>query len=231
MKEHQPILITGIPRSGASMIAGILDVCGVHGGVVDKMYEHKRVRDTIVKPYLQSVGIDEDGQYPIAKKIKFDYEKAGEIKDLILEQIRPKNNVWYYKDSRMLLFWELWTVMFPKAKWIIIRRSDEDIIKSCLRTSYMNAYNKDVVKDRIKVNTTEDGWKWWLEQYKDMIYNITLNQENVVSITPEKMIDNYEEIKKLMGWLNLEYNEKTIHNFIYPKLRKSIEKKGRLLWQ
>ena len=64
-----------------------------------------------------------------------------------------------------------------------------------------------------------------------MIYNITLNQENVVSITPEKMIDNYEEIKKLMGWLNLEYNEKTIHNFIYPKLRKSIEKKGRLLWQ
>jgi outer membrane protein OmpA-like peptidoglycan-associated protein len=43
--------------------------------------------------------------------------------------------------------------------------------------------------------------------------------------------DNYDEIKNLMSWLNLDYDENIIHNFIYPKLRKSIEKKGQLLCQ
>jgi hypothetical protein len=67
-----PILITGCARSGTSMTAGIVHICGAFGGRMSGptpnnrkgMFENEEVRNQIVKPYLSSIGADPLGQKP-----------------------------------------------------------------------------------------------------------------------------------------------------------------------
>jgi hypothetical protein len=53
-----PILITGAARSGTSMTAGVINICGAFGGVLSGpnknnkkgMFENNRIRQDIAKP-------------------------------------------------------------------------------------------------------------------------------------------------------------------------------------
>ena len=71
--EDKSILITGCARSGTSMIAGIINMCGAFAGDTSGpnrynqkgMYENAKIRNSIVKPYLREIGMDPKGQFPL----------------------------------------------------------------------------------------------------------------------------------------------------------------------
>ena len=68
-----PIIVTGCARSGTSLTAGIINICGAYGGTLAPpnvnnrkgMFENTTVRQTIVKPYLREHGWDPLGQNPL----------------------------------------------------------------------------------------------------------------------------------------------------------------------
>jgi len=46
-----PIIITGVPRSGSSMIAGVFKICGAFTGAMDgedRSFENMHIRDEVV---------------------------------------------------------------------------------------------------------------------------------------------------------------------------------------
>ena len=55
------------------MIAGIINICGAFGGNMagpnphnaKGMFENAQIRQNIVKPYYDSIGVDRLGQYPL----------------------------------------------------------------------------------------------------------------------------------------------------------------------
>ena len=69
----EPILITGAARSGTSLTAGIISICGAFGGNTtgstpynrNGQFENSHIRNRIVKPYLVRMGVDKLGQYPL----------------------------------------------------------------------------------------------------------------------------------------------------------------------
>lgn len=73
--EKSPILITGCARSGTSMVAGVINMCGAFGGSMSGpnhnnakgMFENARVRNNIVKPYLRQLHVDPLGQFQIGR--------------------------------------------------------------------------------------------------------------------------------------------------------------------
>jgi len=147
-----PILITGCARSGTSMTAGILDRCGAYGGNLlmghsranrKSFYENREIRDNILKPYLMLCGADPLGQKPLPQpQALLPLANLRSKIEQIFKFQGYKDGPWYYKGSKMCLVWPTFHTAFPEAKWVIVRRRDEDIVYSCMRTAFMRAYRK-----------------------------------------------------------------------------------------
>jgi hypothetical protein len=235
IKKHQPILITGAARSGTSLVAGIINICGAFGGHMSGptnnnrkgMFENARIRNCIIKPYLRDIGVDHLGQYPLPDPNKLIIPENWNSKfEKILLMEGYKEGVWMYKGAKMCLIWPVLHFNFPYAKWVIVRRKSKDIASSCIKTGFMRAFTNKGNQIRIGVNNEFDGWCWWVDQHIKRFDEMKNAGLNINEVWPEKIIINedYTEIKSIVEWLGLEYKENEIKKFIDPKLWKTRQK-------
>lgn len=223
MQINPPILITGAARSGTSMTAGIIQICGAFGGETSGpnvynrkgMFENTFIRQNIVKPYLKSIGCDAMGQDPLPNPRQvFDVDTIdadGWKKMIEMTMIDQgyTGGPWYYKGAKMCLTWYLWHLAFPQAKWIIVRRDKDAIIDSCLRTGFMRAY-----KGR-------KGWDQWVQVHESRFnqMRVALAKDSIREVWPVKMIQgDMSEIKKAIEWLGLTWKQGEIESFVDPSL-------------
>ena len=230
-----PILITGCARSGTSLIAGIINICGAFGGEMSGpnknnakgMFENFFIRQNITKPYLQRLGVDSLGQYPLpnVKKLIIPNDWKNKIENVMIHQGCKEEQRWFYKGAKMCLMWPVWHYAFPNAKWIIVRRKTSDIVNSCLKTSFMRAYQFKDIQRKIGVNNESDGWKYWVNQHEQRFIEMLTEGLNVKVVWPERMVyGDYKQIMETVEWLGLEWKSEVL-NFIDPKLWKSRNKK------
>ena len=195
MIEESPILITGIPRSGSTMIAATINLCGAFGGHMSKrgMYSNDRIREEIVKPYLIENGINKNGLHPTSSHLS-SIEIRNWVETIMKDEGYQKGN-WMYKDSRLSLIWPIWNHQYPNAKWIIVRRRTGDIIQSCMKTKYLTAYDK------------EEGWLNMIHEYEIRLAALIETCPNNMIIWPERMLHkNYQQIYDMCDWLGLTWN-------------------------
>jgi hypothetical protein len=228
---RNPILITGCARSGTSLTAGIIDICGAFGGVTGKggtrynkkgMFENGIIRNGILKPYLRSIQCDPKGQYPLPdiSKLQCPPNWTERIEGVFKDQ-GYKEGHWYYKDAKMCLMWNVWHEAFSNAKWIIVRRNRKDIVNSCLKTAFMNAFHSSAARAAVGAATKQDGWNWWIDQHEKRFQEMKDAGLNVREVWPEKMVEgDYSEVYKMLEWLGLSWNGKIV-NFVEPKLWKN----------
>ncbi|MCP4475388.1 MAG: hypothetical protein GY821_12650 [Gammaproteobacteria bacterium] len=215
-----PILITGVPRSGTSMTAGVINLCGAWGGKLagptpynkKGMFENREIVNKMVKPLFIDVGADPMGQKPLPGMDKIlnacsSDKWRSRFKVIMESQGYNGFDVLMYKEPKMCLMWELWHLAFPDAKWIIVRRRSEDIINSCLKTGFMNKYDN------------REGWLFWVRQHIELFLQMWKAELNILEVFPQEMIDgNFLEMKSVIDWLGLEWKEEEVVNFISPAL-------------
>jgi hypothetical protein len=234
---NNPILITGAARSGTSMVAGIIDMCGAFSGITSGpnrynqkgMFENAAVRNKVVKPYLESIGMCRKGQYPIPNP-----HKCPDIPDLqdrverIMVEQGYAGGPWMYKGAKMTLIWPTWNKAFPDAKWVIVRRRSEDIVSSCLRTGFMNAFRNSAVQRSVGVTDEASGWEWWVRQHEERFREMIAAGLQVKMVWPETMVydQDYTKMKEIIKWLGLEWNKREVEKFIEPKLYHTKKKRG-----
>ena len=209
---QEPIFITGCARSGTSLIGSIIHSCGCFGGDMSGptkynkkgMFENIKIRNVMVKPLLINMGCDPLGQYPLPNPnillldtyVAYDW-KYKMLEILVLEGLK-QNMRWFYKGAKLALIWPLWKKAFPDGKYLIVRRSDKDIIQSCLKTGFMRNFDN------------AEGWQWWIDRYKECFQSM-LENFNCREIWPSKIINNnYEELISILDWLELDYDIKKI---------------------
>jgi hypothetical protein len=228
MIEKPPILVTGIARSGTSMVAGIINICGAFGGELvgsnlhnqKGMFENSHIREKIVKPYLREINADPLGQNPLPDTdripIPNDWQQRIEA---VMEEHGYKEGAWFYKEAKMSLMWPVWNYAFPNAKWVIVRRRSPDIVDSCMRTSFMRAF------------TDREGWFKWIREHERRFSQMYEAGLNIHVIWPERIIHgDYTQMYQLIDWLGLEYKPQEIANFIEPKLWKARKKQKLIQW-
>lgn len=228
MIEKPPILITGIARSGTSMVAGIVNICGAFGGEMSGpnlnnqkgMFENFKIRDKVIKPYLRDVGADPLGQDPLPDTdhipIPSDWRKRVED---VFEGQGYKEGPWFYKGAKMVLMWPVWDYAFPNAKWIIVRRRSTDIVDSCMKTSFMRSFQN------------REGWYKWIREHEKRFAQMYEAGLNLHVVWPERIIHgDYTQMYQLIDWLGLTYKPQEITSFIEPKLWKAREKQKLLQW-
>jgi hypothetical protein len=219
--QKEPILITGCPRSGASMIAGVLKICGAFSGncAVSPedpyrwMYENVNMCK-LEEHYLASIGADFTGQrdFPVTKELQIPLTWNAEMNRIILRD-GYESGEWMYKSRRIALLWPIWQYAYPNAKWIIVRRRTGDIVHSCMNTDFMNAYS------------TREDWIEMVHQYEERFIEIISEGLNVRVVWPHRMAEgNYQQLFELLDWLGLEWKTDVL-NFIDPMFWK-LRKKG-----
>jgi len=230
-----PILITGCARSGTSLVAGIINMCGAFGGEMSGptsnnakgMFENARIRNDIVKPYLQSIEADKMGQYPLpnVEDLSIPVGWQRQIEAVLTEQGCTDGD-WMYKGAKMCQHWPVWHYAFPNAKWIIVRRKTSDIINSCMRTGFMRAFNNTSNQRAVGAKSEWEGWLWWVHRHEDRFVEMMKEGLNIKVIWPERMVDgDYTQIKEMIDWLGLEWKLEEITKFIEPRLWKARQKK------
>jgi len=217
-----PILITGCARSGTSMTAGIIYKCGAFGGKLlggdqnnpKGYFENLQIRETITKPLVVELGGDRLGQSKLPKpeNLKFNDEQGKRLRDRmasIMISHGYTDGPWFYKGAKMCLIWPIYHIAFPKAKWIIVRRPGEDIVNSCLNTSFMGG------------RTTKRGWYEWLDLHKARWFDMIDAGLNVHQVHTDEIVKgNYESIHVAVESCGLKWNGDKIENFVEPKFWK-----------
>lgn len=225
-----PILITGAARSGTSMVAGIVNICGAWGGKLfpanrynpKGMFESVGIRG-LIKAYLRKIHVDPRGQFPLPDttrmEIPITWKKNVET---VLEGDGYPGGPWFCKDPKMCLIWPIWHFAFPNAKWVIVRRKTSDIVRSCLKTGFMQAFNNTATQRVIHAHDVSEGWKWWVHEHENRFREIVEAGVNAHIVWPERMVDgDYEQMQELIMWLGLQWDDKQVREFIEPKLWKA----------
>jgi len=228
-KLNSPILLTGCPRSGTSLIAQVFAKCSCFTGSISKhnMFENTFIKEEIIKPYLSSIKADVNGVYPLPKQINIPVNWKESVEASILEQGYRSGN-WMVKDAKSSLLWQIWNHAYPNAKWVIVRRKPKDIINSCLKTGYMKSFSDPDVLYKIKVDTEEEGWKWMINEYEKRFVEMISAGLNVKVIWPERMVHgDYQQLYETLEWLGLPWKS-NILNFIDPLLWNSRKKERSL---
>jgi len=233
MHMPSPILITGAARSGTSMVAGVINMCGAFGGVMSGptknnqrgMFENAHIRNSIVKPYLRSIHADPMCQYPLpdVERLPIPNDWGREIWRVMLRE-GYQAGAWMYKGAKMCLMWPVWHHAFPDAKWIIVRRKTGDIINSCLKTGFMRAFRDVAFQKAVGATTEAEGWKWWVHQHEQRFIEMITEGLNCKVVWPERMVQgNYQQMYETIEWLGLRWKSEVL-TFIDPKLWKARRK-------
>jgi len=229
-----PILITGCARSGTSLVAGIINMCGAFGGNMvgpnsnnaKGMFENSEIRQHIIKPYLSKIEVDPRGQYPLPdiEEMMIPSNWRRKVEDVMKNQGIPGGSPWMYKDAKLCLHWRVWHDAFPDAKWIVVRRKTPDIIHSCMRTGFMSAFNNPENRAAVGAKDEYDSWMWWVHQHEARFREMIEAGVNVKQVWPERMVDrDYGQTQEMLDWVGLEWTDEIFH-FIEPKLWKARQR-------
>lgn len=221
------VLITGIERSGASLIARIVSLCGGFFGVHSSMYESINVRKLIDEYYSNVLSLSSNLQYPIPeieKIVQNDEWGDNVINALMLEGLNGSHTV-CIKSPKICQTYPLWVNAFPEAKWIIVRRKTSEIVNSCIKTNYMKSYKDVQTLKRIGVTSEHDGWLQWARKHDEYFKGMVRSNINYMEVWPDRMVNgDYSQIFNMLGFIGLPWNDKIVET-IDPLLFKSKKNK------
>lgn len=221
---NRPILITGAARSRTSLVAGIVHLCGAFGGQLlppninnkKGMFENFAIREQIIKPFLRYLNADPLGQNPLPDQEQVRKLTSGQgfgiiwkcrVLDILRSQGLHKEMRWFYKDAKICLTWQAWREAFPDARWIIVRRNTDEIIDSCLRTSFMKGY-----KNR-------EGWEGWVNFHIKRFCEMLFSDMNITVIWTDKLLDgDYSVIQPLVEESGLKWDKNIIDAFVSSEI-------------
>lgn len=221
MKRLPPIFITGLPRSGTSMTAGILNKLGVFAGETISggpanpkgFYENIVIREQIVKSILSFYGkcplgikslppIDFNPNVLINKQTLSDV-----LYNVILDQGYSGSLPFMYKDPKLTLMWRIFHSNFPNAYWIIVRRNRSDFIRSCLKTHFMFQHSKD-----------PSFWHEIADTYETRLNDLQNSTNRCVEISTDDVINgDYRSIETFCKTVSVPFSYEIVTDFVEPK--------------
>ena len=212
--KNSPILITGIERSGSSIIAKIIASCKVMVGCTTEMMENSAIKRLVDNYYTEDLFMPINGQKPQPNVNELNIPSGwnNTIQNILISGGYKTDIPWMYKSARIAQIYPVWQYAFPNAKYIIVRRKTSDIIHSCLKTGFMTAYQD------------KDGWLDWIHHQERLFVGMIEAGLNCKQVWPERMVyGDYSQVYEMLEWLGLEWNDGIV-NLVTPLLKNSTQK-------
>lgn len=208
------LVITGMHRSGTSLIATTLQEAGVYlgdqliGANTGNIRGHFEDVDFVQfhQTVLRSQNLDIDGwMIELHKQILPEYVTFA--KTLISR--KNQRNLWGWKDPRTTLFLNFWQTLIPQAKFIFVYRSPWEVVDSLYRRG----------TDEIIYKNPQIAVEIWIEYNQKILEFYRQNSLNCVLLNLNKFIKNPNKlIVKINQKFNLKLAHPDYHKIIQPNL-------------
>lgn len=222
----RPILITGRPRSGTSLSAGLLATLGVWtgrtvpGGAANPkgFFENEPIRETVLKPILKQGGHDPlgvrnlppQGYAPVIRSARGE-NFAAMLHGIVAAQGYSDDRPWLYKDAKLALLWRSFARAFPGATWIIVRRDVESFVSSCLRTSFMRQHSDDPA-----------FWQTYAEAMDQRLAALAASVSCCFELSANRLASgDFTELEPICRHVGLTLNKGALSDFVEPRLWKA----------
>lgn len=203
-----PFLVAAPPRSGTSMVSGLLHHHGVQVGYykVNKDnpkggFENIYIKN-IVKESLKNNNYDLN---PI-KIQPTTFKDDPEFRDKVLKCIDNPYKYWLFKEFRILMTWPLWYKYFPDSVYILNRRDFQNNLKSMQKHR--------VISKRGSVDDLEFWIKWARQRQEEIAEHCSHVWVYVDKIWNGDM----SEARKVIEFCGLEFDEEKAKDWIDPNL-------------
>jgi hypothetical protein len=209
--DKQPVFIAGSPRSGTTMLAGLLVKHGFWVGEsrVTKDPSSNSLIATENLPIKRSMLRQLDTLGYKNRQIPFPTPQEMGLLDYDsiwaeVQRVLPDNQKWLLKTAGLLLFYEFWNEKFPDARWIFPRRNVQDIVDSIKRHKYM----------KLSLDTKE-----FVESALERQLVVEKHVANSMYV-PVKLVANLDMvlIKKYFDFCGVEMDVDIVYDFIDPKM-------------
>lgn len=211
-----PIFVTGLPRSGTSLVTGVLNICGAWVGDTfpgdpfnrKGTFENKAIRENLLKPYLALIPSDPLGLDPLPPLNVEPFIDPQRWRKLVLDTVSAqgyRGGPWAYKDAKLALCWRIWAEAFPDAKWVIAHRPGEDVIASCIRAEPMAR----------RMGYRAERWIEWASAYEKHRDGIT---RKVVPVRSDALFGDLAGIARVVEQLGLTWRSGIVRDFIDRRL-------------
>lgn len=204
----EPILVVAPPRSGTSMISGLLYHHGVQAGKYKVNqnnpkggFENLHIKD-VMKQSLKNNGYELN---PIRIE-PTTFKDDPDFRQKVLQGIPNPSEPWLCKESRILMTWPLWFEHFPNAIYVFNRRNFDDNLKSMLKHRVIS-----------KRGGTEDLKRWivWARNAQEAIAE---ECPHVWAYVDEIWKGNMDEAKEVVEACGLTFDEQVAREWIEPNL-------------
>lgn len=213
---ESPILVVGAPRSGTSLLTGVLEHCGAWLGETipgdepnpKGYFENELLRD-LNKQVLADLGWDPLGVDPLPQT---NPPALSTFREAVIHRLRHQGYSeqvpWVFKCVKTPLLWPLWHAAFPRARWIIVHRDPSEVVQSCLRSPFFKMRRYD-----------QAGWQQWLARFQSFLTDLraTVNFCREISAA-EAVHGDTTTLHTLVTDLGLDWNDTRIRTFIDPTL-------------
>lgn len=219
--KGEVFIIMGFQRSGTSLLASIVNACGVFFGEKselkqssvtnpDGFFEHRQV-SSLSWSYLKEAGYQDNINYDVNLHPKTLWQKIRRLITVrnmhsVLYHLSTKQKIWSVKNFP--LFYYLWKDYLPKHKIIGIYRNSYVSTHSFLNIFWPSKF------------TYEHALSLWAQSQRDMIYH--LSQTENLLIQYEDLIDetkNTHIIQKLVAFIG-NGDPENIQKIIKPSLNR-----------
>lgn len=202
-----PIILTGTERSGIPLVTKVLKDAGVYVSTLENWQArsfNKTPHTNLVSRVLDRLDYDVKGRFPITTNFRAGHKLVRSfqftVEKTLSVEAKLNDSLWLYADHRSLLIWDLWSKAYPDAVWLVVRRDDSAIINSCMKTEWMDMFNRSVIRDAIGVNTAREGWEWWLRQYNTLISDLMASAAFVFEVWPDRLQTDNQHLQDLLDY-------------------------------
>lgn len=211
MSRQKPpmVLITGAARSGTSMVAGALHACGLDLGKPlvgatqwnpNGFFEHRPIRQKVVKPLLRELGCDPRGQKKLPPRgICVPPARVARLRKTVNVRL---NGGWGYKDAKLLLLWPIFRAAFPDARWVLVRRDPKEIVDSCIRTPFMRG------------RMYKAGWIEWVQEHELRMDDLKASGVPLCEIWPDPT--EPESFREVVEFCGLPFDRRAVGRSLKP---------------
>ncbi len=200
------IFITGMHRSGTSMIARLLNLCGLYLGPEDRIlppqpdnpagFWENRDMCILNEAILQKLGGGWDFLPPEAKsgwERSHDLDALREIAEKLIK-IFSVQEPWGWKDPRFCFTLPFWQSLLTESKVVVSLRHPLEVAGSLMkRNGLSRAF----------------GLYLWLE-YNQCLLDQTKPEQRLVTHYDTYFINPQQELHRLVDWLDWSVPEETI---------------------
>ena len=210
-----PIFILGLPRSGTSMIAGLLEAFGLWLGETvpgrdlsnpKGFFENAPIRDVFLKQILVELGCDPLGVrgYPALGSLPDIPIFKDKMREALYAQGYDESRPWGFKDPKLTLLWPIWHRAFPDARWIIVSRPRKMVISSCLKTHFLRQHS-----------TSPRFWRQFCKDYDDRLNALRKASHRVWEVDSHRVVQgDLVELESVTGAVGLAFDRQAVLDFV-----------------